>query len=256
MEVNTDPRSNATRRKRKKKNRNKKNNKKKWTKRVNNPGLYYNDSNYNYTGNERSIDRPKSVQHCTGNAGLGLCGDEGLYMDTRDLRCSLTQPYTSTFRAFTAAVRLWSPGEKVVACVLNDVCISVNCIMANQLMFSIEQHVFIYDQYSLAQSAIQIRRWEISMHEIKRVFHDIITGREWHPAISISGVDWKIDVYRTNPRTLEELKRNIRDEINNINRGELQRVMWNFIKRCQNVWTTKIDSSSTSVNKVGKYDNL
>ena len=39
-------------------------------------------------------------------------------------------------------------------------------------------------------------------------------------------------VYKTNPRTLEELKRNIRDEIN-INRGELQRVMGNFIKRCQ-----------------------
>ena len=40
-------------------------------------------------------------------------------------------------------------------------------------------------------------------------------------------------VYKTNPHTLEELKRNIRDEINNINRGELQRVMGNFIKRCQ-----------------------
>ena len=49
-------------------------------------------------------------------------------------------------------------------------------------------------------------------------------------------------VYKTNQRTLEELKRNIRDEINNINKGELPRVMENFIKRCQNVWTTKVDS--------------
>ena len=40
-------------------------------------------------------------------------------------------------------------------------------------------------------------------------------------------------VYKTNPRTLEELKRNIRDEIDNINRRELQRDLGNFIKRCQ-----------------------
>ena len=41
------------------------------------------------------------------------------------------------------------------------------------------------------------------------------------------------NVCKTNPRILEELKRNIHDEINNINRGELQRVMENFIKRWQ-----------------------
>ena len=34
-------------------------------------------------------------------------------------------------------------------------------------------------------------------------------------------------------RTLEGLERNIRDEINNINRGELQRVMGNSVKRRQ-----------------------
>ena len=39
-------------------------------------------------------------------------------------------------------------------------------------------------------------------------------------------------MYKTNPRTLEELKRNIRDEIN-ISRGELQRVMENFIMMCR-----------------------
>ena len=40
-------------------------------------------------------------------------------------------------------------------------------------------------------------------------------------------------VYKTNPHTLEELKRNICDEINNISRGELQQVMGNSTKRCQ-----------------------
>ena len=38
-------------------------------------------------------------------------------------------------------------------------------------------------------------------------------------------------VYKTNPRTLEELKRHICDEIN-ISRGEVQRAMGNFINRC------------------------
>ena len=37
-------------------------------------------------------------------------------------------------------------------------------------------------------------------------------------------------VYKTNPCILD---RNIRDEINNINREQLQRVVGNFVKRCQ-----------------------
>ena len=41
------------------------------------------------------------------------------------------------------------------------------------------------------------------------------------------------DVYKTNPRTLKELKHNIHDKINSINRGELKQVIGNFIKRCQ-----------------------
>ena len=40
-------------------------------------------------------------------------------------------------------------------------------------------------------------------------------------------------VYKTNLCTLEELKRNVCDKINNISRGEPQRVMGNYIKRCQ-----------------------
>ena len=82
-------------------------------------------------------------------------------METRDLKCALTQPYASTFRAFPVVVSLKSHSEKDLArfsCVLNDVCISVNCITANQLIFSTEQRVFIYDQYLLTQSASQVRR--------------------------------------------------------------------------------------------------
>ena len=57
------------------------------------------------------------------------------------------------------AVRLWSPSEKMLTqFTLYDVCIRANCIMANQLIFSTEQHVFIYDQYLLTQSASQVRR--------------------------------------------------------------------------------------------------
>ena len=62
-------------------------------------------------------------------------GDEGLHMETRDLRCALTQPYASTFRTFTVPVRLWSLSEKVLArfslCIERCAYNSVNCIMAN-----------------------------------------------------------------------------------------------------------------------------
>ena len=39
---------------------------------------------------------------------------------------------------------------------------------------------------------------------------------------------FKNAVYKTNPHTLEELKHNIRDGINNINRGELKHV-WEIL---------------------------
>ena len=75
---------------------------------------------------------------------------------------------------------------------------------------------------------------------IECVYHDKIISRDLWPARSPDLTPCnlylrgrlKYAVYKTNPRTLEELKCNIRDEINNINR-ELQRVMGNFIKRCQ-----------------------
>ena len=73
------------------------------------------------------------------------------------------------------------------------------------------------------------------------MLHDRISSRDLWPSRSpdMNSCDlylWDIlknAAYRTNPRTLEKLKRNIREEINNINRRELQRVMWNFIKMFQ-----------------------
>ena len=97
----------------------------------------------------------------TPSSGFGLCDDESLHMETRDLRCALTQPYGSTSRAFTVSVRLWSPSEKVLvrfSFLLNDV---------------------------LIQSASQKRRRrEISMREIERVFHDRIISRDLWPVRS------------------------------------------------------------------------
>ena len=89
-----------------------------------------------------------------------------------------------------------------------------------QLVFSTEQCVFIYDQYLLTQSASQVRR----------LFETRFPGVE---ISSRSSGRLKNAVYKTTPQTLEELKRNIRDDINNINRGELQKVMENFRNRCQ-----------------------
>ena len=82
-----------------------------------------------------------------------------------------------------------------------NVCISVNCILANQLIFSTEQRVFIYDQYLLTQSASQVQR----------LFETRFLG------VKIPSRKLENGVYKGNPRTLVELKRNIRDEIN-INR--------------------------------------
>ena len=104
-------------------------------------------------------------------------------------------------------------------CVLN-VCISVNCIINNKLIFSTVQCVFIYEQYLLTQSVSQVQR----------LFETRFPGVK---ILSLSSRRLKNAVYKTNSGTLEELKRNIHDEINNLNRGELQRVMGNFIKRCQ-----------------------
>ena len=116
--------------------------------------------------------------------------------------------------------------------------------MANQLIFSTEQRVLIYDQYLLTRSASQVRRLfetQFPVVKFERVFHDRIISRDLWPARSLVMTPcdfylWgrlKNIVYKTNPRTLVELKRNIHDEINIINRGEPQRVMGNFIKRRQ-----------------------
>ena len=83
--------------------------------------------------------------------------------------------------------------------------------MANQLTFSTEQRVFIYDQYLLTQSASQVQRLfetrfsgvKIPSHSPNMILWDIyLLGR------------LKNAVYKTKQCTLEELKHNIRDEIN------------------------------------------
>ena len=73
------------------------------------------------------------------------------------------------------------------------------------------------------------------MCEIERVFNYRIISRDLWPARSpdMTPCDFclwgrlKNAVYKTNPRTLEELKCNIRDEIN------ISEFMGNFIKRWQ-----------------------
>ena len=85
------------------------------------------------------------------------------------------------------------------------------------------------------------------MCEIDRVFHDRIISRNSWPARSpdMTPYDFylwgrlKNAVYKTNPRTLEELKHNIREEIYNMNRGKLQQIMRNFVKRCQKCMDNK-----------------
>ena len=109
--------------------------------------------------------------------------------------------------------------------------------MANQLIFYAEERVFIYDQYLLTQSASQVRRlFETRFPGVKIPSRSTVHNPSYKFQATGSDVYlWgrlKNAVYKTNPRTLEKMKRNIRDEIN-VNRGELQRVMENFIKRCQ-----------------------
>ena len=103
------------------------------------------------------------------------------------------------------AVRLWSPHELVLAWFSS-------CI----------EHVFIYDQYLLTQSASQFLCPKLNVCTMTELLVGIYGLRVLptclHPAISISGIDWKMLCTRQTPRTLEELKRNIRDEINNIKR--------------------------------------
>ena len=122
--------------------------------------------------------------------------------------------------------------------VLNDVCISVNCIKANQLIYTTER-VFIYDQYLLIQSASQV--W--------RLFETRFPGVK---IPSCSSHRLKNYMYKTSPCTLQELKCNIHDEINNMIRGELQRVMGKFYKEVpkmygQRRWTVPVPPSTKLV---------
>ena len=89
--------------------------------------------------------------------------------------------------------------------------------MANELIFSIEQGVFIYDQHLLTQSASHLQCAKLKMCSMTVLLvgiYGLLVLPTWPHTISISGVDWKCCVQDKPKHTLEELKRNIRDEIN------------------------------------------
>ena len=76
------------------------------------------------------------------------------------------------------------------------------------------------------------------MREMECVFHERIISRDLRSARSseMPPCDFylwgrlKNVVYKTNSRTMEELKSNIRDEINRISKGELQASYGKFYK--------------------------
>jgi hypothetical protein len=80
-----------------------------------------------------------------------------------------------------------------------------------------------------------------SMEELRQVFGDRIISRGLWPARSpyLNPCDFylwgnlKQKVYKTNPHTIEEQKENIRNEVSAISPGELQRVITNLVRRCQ-----------------------
>ena len=89
----------------------------------------------------------------------------------------------------------------------------------------------------LQQCSATAHTADISMREIEHVFHERIISRGLWPArppdmTPCDSYLWgrlKNAAYMANPLILEELKRNICDEINNTSRG-VQRLMGNFIK--------------------------
>jgi inhibitor of nuclear factor kappa-B kinase subunit alpha len=80
-----------------------------------------------------------------------------------------------------------------------------------------------------------------SVEELRQVFGDRIVSRGLWPARSpdLNPCDFylwgnlKQKVYKTNPHTIEELKENIRNEVSAISPSELQRVITNLVRRCQ-----------------------
>jgi hypothetical protein len=81
----------------------------------------------------------------------------------------------------------------------------------------------------------------VSMEELRQVFWDRIISRGLWPARSpdLNPCDFYLwgnleqKVYKPNPHTTEELKENIRNEVSAISPGELQRVITNLVRRCQ-----------------------
>ena len=148
-------------------------------------------------------------------------------MCTQDLKHALTQPYVSTSRTFMVVVGLWLPCEKV----------------NSPFSLCIERRVYNCKLYNICYWTMFIYLWSILVNSVcqpstKTLWNTIpgcknaITFSNMTPCNFSLSSTLKNAVYKTNPRTLDELKHNICDEIN-ISRGELQPVIGNFIKRCQ-----------------------
>ena len=83
--------------------------------------------------------------------------------------------------------------------------------------YTLEQRIFMYNSYVITSSCREVvRRFQANYPGVR------VPSRE---AI-------RLLVYKTNPHTLDELKQNIRTEINAISEAELMRVNANFLRRC------------------------
>ena len=71
-----------------------------------------------------------------------------------------------------------------------------------------------------------------SLHKKRNVKRRVLTEQKLEE-IGERLENLKNKVYITNPHTLDELKQNIRKEINVISEAELMRVNANFLRRCR-----------------------
>ena len=103
--------------------------------------------------------------------------------------------------------------------------------MSNELIFYTEQCVFIYDQY-LTQSASQFQCAKLNVCSITELLvgiYGLLVLPTWTPCNFYLWGRLKNAVHKTNPCTLEELKCNIRDEINNIDTVVEYSELWEIL---------------------------
>ena len=119
--------------------------------------------------------------------------------------------------------------------------------MTNQFMFCTEQCVFIYDQY-LTQSASQVRRlFETRFPGVKIPSRSAVYNL-YNKFKKTGNAEPKKQHKARRVISVTKLTTSIEE-----NYSELWESLYNGVK---NVWRTMMNSSSTTVNKVDKYDNL